>query len=69
MESCRFVTETTGGMSQPAIDLLKRLAKHHADHMDIMRISARDTPNALAGRRYNQWHQNISITRAQTIAD
>ena len=65
MESCWFVAETTGGLSQPAIDLLKRLAKH----IDIHRLSARDTPNALAGRRYRQWLQAISITRAKTNAD
>jgi len=64
------VAETTGGLSQPAIDLLKRLAKHHAEHIDIHRLSARDTPNALASRRYRQWLQAISITRARiTIAD
>jgi len=69
MESCWFVAETTGGLSQPAIDLLKRLAKYHAEHIDIHRLSARDTPNALAGRRYRQWLQAISITRAKTNAD
>ena len=69
MGSCWFVAETTGGLSQPAIDLLKRLAKHHAENIAIMRLSARDTPNALAGHRYRQWLQTISITRARTIAD
>jgi len=50
-----FVMEMSGDLTQPAIDLVKRLAKHYADRIDIMRLSARDTPNALAGRRYSQW--------------
>jgi hypothetical protein len=69
MESCWFVTETTGGMAEPTIELLKRLARHHAEHIDIGRLSARDTPNALAGRRYHQWLQAFSIANARTIAD
>jgi hypothetical protein len=66
---CFFVLETTGGLSQPAIDLLKRLAKHCADHTDIMRLSARDTRIAFAGRLHSQWLQALSIARARTIAD
>jgi hypothetical protein len=35
MESCWFVTETTGGMAEPTIiELLKRLSRYHAEHID-----------------------------------
>jgi len=69
MEFCAFVLETYGWLTQDATDLLKRLAKHHAENIDIMRLSARDSTNALAGRRYRQWLQAISIARVRTIAD
>jgi hypothetical protein len=62
--------ETSGGLTQPAIDLLKRLATQYANNIDSMRLSARDTPHALAGRRYYcQWLQALSIAGARTIAD
>jgi hypothetical protein len=59
----------SGGLTQPAIDLLKRLATHYTKIIDPMRLSPRDTPNALEGRRYSQWLQAISIAGARTIAD
>ena len=68
-EFTAFVMKTSGGRTQPVIDLLKRLARHYADNIDPMRLSARDTPHALACRRYIQWLQAHSIARARTIAD
>jgi len=69
MESTWFVMETTGGLSQPSVDCLRRLARYHAENIDISRLSARDTPKALEGRCYNQWVQALSIAVARTVAD
>ena len=63
------MAEVGGGLSEPFIGLLKRCARHHAEHIDIGKLSARDTPNALAGRNYIRWLQLLSVAHARTIAD